>query len=262
MELFDTHCHLDLPRFDVDREEILNRCRNIGINHIVVPAIEQSGWSGLLALCAVHDGMLHAALGLHPMFVERLEESHLSLLEEAVREHHPVAIGEIGLDYHSGRQSRERQLALFDAQLEIAARAGLPLILHVRKAHDEVLERLRRHRIPGGVVHAFNGSLQQARRYLELGFRFGFGGAVTRPAARRLHRLVRELPLEALLLETDAPDMPPESHRGERNRPDYLVEILDAVARLRDEDPALIAQRTSASARELFGIPGRAGKRR
>ncbi len=259
MELFDTHCHLDLPLFDSDREEILQCCRRLGIAGIVVPAIERAGWGRLLEICARHRGVLHAALGLHPLFLERHEESHLTLLEERISAHRPVAIGEIGLDYHSGRQHGERQLALFEAQLEIAEQAGLPVILHVRKAHDDVLQCLRRRRLEGGVVHAFNGSLQQAERYLELGFRFGFGGAVTWPGAHRLHRLVRHLPLESLLLETDAPDMAPAAHRGERNRPDHLVEILAAVARLRGEDPALTAACTSAAARELFGLTGPAG---
>ncbi len=255
MELFDSHCHLDLPAFDPDRDAILAHCRRIGLNNIVIPGVTRERWGRLLTLCAQHRTMLHPALGLHPLFVEQHNESQLTELAEQIRRHRPVAVGEIGLDYYVDQPDRKRQLHYFEAQLEIATDAGLPVILHIRKAHDIALSCLRRKNVPGGVVHAFNGSLQQAEQYLALGFRLGFGGTVTHSGAHRLRRLVRQLPLHALLLETDAPDMPPAGHHGERNRPDYLPEILQSIAELCDEEPLRIARQTTLAARKLFALP-------
>ncbi len=256
MRLFDSHCHLDFPEFDADRDTILRHCRELGITGIVIPGVTQSGWARLCSLCATHRGLLHPALGLHPLFLEQHRESDLEKLAEEVRNRHPVAIGEIGLDYYVAGADRERQRDYFEAQLAIARDAGLPVILHVRKAHDMVLHILRRYRLKGGIAHAFNGSRQQAERYLELGFKLGFGGAVTYPRAKKLRRLVQELPLEGMVLETDAPDMTPVAHRGQRNQPDYLPEILEVVARLRQDSPDRIAAQTTENAITLFALRG------
>ncbi|HHL44990.1 MAG TPA: TatD family deoxyribonuclease [Gammaproteobacteria bacterium] len=254
MELVDSHCHLDLPAFDSDRDAILARCSEIGIKSIIVPGITRAGWDNLLSLCSRHSDMLYPALGLHPWFLSKQKEAELSELAEQLQRSHPVAVGEIGLDYYLPHQNRALQLNFFETQLDIAEDAGLPVILHVRKAHDTVLGCLRRRQLKGGVAHAFNGSLQQAEQYISLGFKLGFGGAVTYPGARKLRRLAQQLPLNALLLETDAPDMAPADHHGERNRPDHLPEILHTLAHLRDENPATIATRTTANARELFAL--------
>ncbi len=257
MKLFDSHCHLDFPAFDADREEILRDCREKGFTGIVVPGVTRDGWARICSLCSAHDDLLHPALGLHPLFVEQHKEEHLGALTGQIRRHRPVAIGEIGLDFYPPDIDRTRQRHYFESQLDIAQETGLPVILHVRKAHDAVLQALRRRRLKGGIAHAFNGSLQQAGQYLELGFKLGFGGAVTYPRARKLHRLVRELPLEGLVLETDAPDMVPITHRGERNQPGYLLEILDTIARIRDEAPRWIAARTAENVSQLLHLRSR-----
>ena len=254
MELVDSHCHLDLPVFDSDRDAILARCRETGIKNIIVPGITRAGWENLLSLCSRHSDILSPALGLHPWFLDRQKTAELSRLAEQIRHSHPVAVGEIGLDYYRPHPDRALQLNFFETQLDIAEDAGLPVVLHVRKAHDTVLGCLRRRQLKGGVAHAFNGSLQQAEQYISLGFKLGFGGAVTYPRARKLRRLAQQLPLSALLLETDAPDMAPADHHGKRNQPDYLPEILHTLAHLRDEDPAAIATRTTTNARELFAL--------
>jgi TatD DNase family protein len=166
-----------------------------------------------------------------------------------------IAIGEIGLDHHVAGLDPERQTWLLERQLAIARAAGLPVLLHVRKAHDEMLALLRRQPVPaGGIAHAFNGSLQQARQYLELGFKLGFGGMLTFERSRKLRRLATELPLDALVLETDAPDMTVASHHGERNSPEYLPEVLETLARLRDLEPSEVAGRTTANASEVLGV--------
>ncbi len=251
--LIDTHCHLDVDAFAADREQVLERARAAGVQAIVVPAIAAAGWCDLLALCDRHVG-LHPALGLHPVAVDAHRETDVGRLERAIADRRPVAIGEIGLDAIAGAHAMPRQRALFERQLAIARTAELPVLLHVRKAHDEVLSSLRRAGCRnGGIAHAFNGSLEQAKRYLDLGFRLGFGGMLTFERSRRLRRLAQALPLDAIVLETDAPDMTVASHRYQRNSPEYLPEILAALAEVRDADAAEIAAQTTANAVAVLG---------
>ena len=253
MELIDTHCHLDVGAFEADRDAVLAASRDAGLRGIVVPAIAAPGWPALRALCAAHAD-LHPAYGLHPVFVADHGDDDLVALEVQLAAGDAVAVGEIGLDHVVPGLDRDRQRALLDAQLAIAATAGLPVLLHVRKAHDAMLAALRRARVPGGIAHAFNGSLEQAGRYLDLGFRLGFGGMLTFERSRKLRKLARDLPPEALVLETDAPDMAVASHRGERNSPAYLPEVLTALAEVRDEAPEAVAAQTTRNAREVLRL--------
>ncbi len=254
VELVDTHCHLDVEDFDADRRAVIARARAAGVTCMVVPAIGRWNWEAVLALCAREPG-LHPALGLHPVYADRHADDDVAALERALAERRPLAVGEIGLDFYIRDADRARQRRLFEAQLACARDAGLPVILHVRKAHDAVLALLRRIRVRGGIAHAFNGSLDQARRYLDLGFRLGFGGMVAYERSRRLRALAAALPAEAIVLETDAPDLAGPRHRGERNSPEYLPEYLEALAQVRGEAPADLAARTTANAREALGLP-------
>jgi TatD DNase family protein len=253
MELIDTHCHLDVEEFDADRGEVLGRARAAGVAAILVPAIHAAGWPRLLALC---DGEpdLHPALGLHPIYLGQHREEDLAALERLIADRPPVAVGEIGLDYFVRELDRTRQQDLFGAQLDIAAAAGLPVVIHARKSHDQVLAALRRRRLVGGIAHAFSGSLQQAEQYVDLGFRLGFGGMLTFERSRRIRALARALPVEAIVLETDAPDLTVAAHRGERNSPEYLPDVLAALAEVRGEDPAALAVQTTRNARAVFGL--------
>lgn len=254
MQIFDTHCHLDSPAFDSDRNKVLANCRKQGVTHILVPAIERGGWDNLLRLCRLEKN-LYPALGLHPLFVEHHQSQHLEQLEHYLDEYHPPAIGEIGLDFFMAQVDRDRQLYFFSAQLDIASNAGLPVSLHIRKAHDQVLSLLRKHTVRGGFAHAFNGSLQQAQQYIDLGFKLGFGGTLTYAGSRKIRELARVLPLESIVLETDAPDMAVAAHRGQRNSPEYIIDCLNALAKLRDEDPAFIAEHTGKNAFLALGMP-------
>jgi TatD DNase family protein len=166
----------------------------------------------------------------------------------------PLAVGEIGLDFFLTELDRNRQQSIFEAQLQLAQAAQLPVLLHVRKAHDQVLATLRRIRVKGGIAHAFNGSLQQAQHYLELGFKLGFGGTLTYDRSSKIRQLAQELPVEAIVLETDAPDMVVAQHRGERNSPEYLTHVLSALAELRQMDAMTLAQQTTTNACEVLGI--------
>lgn len=253
MDLIDTHCHIDVEEFDPDRESVLAAARAAGVNRMVVPAVERSTWDGLLDLCQREPG-LYPTLGLHPVYLDHHTARDLEILREKVRTTPIVAVGEIGLDYFIEHPQRERQRELLEIQLDIAAQAALPVILHVRKAHDQVLAALREHPVSGGIAHAFNGSLQQAAQYIDLGFKLGFGGMLTYERSTRLRNLARELPLEALVLETDAPDLTVASHHGERNSPAYLPECLHALAEVREDDPEAIARATTANAMEVLRL--------
>ncbi len=253
MEIIDSHCHLDVTAFDADRGAVLQQARDVGVHGIVVPGVTAAGWDGLWELCAGEPD-LYPALGLHPVYLEAHNAADLGRLQGWLADHRPVAIGEIGLDYYLGELDRERQQALFEAQLELAREAGLPVILHVRKSHEQVLATLKRIRVPGGIAHAFNGSLQQAQQYMDLGFRFGFGGMLTYERSSRLRTLARQLPAEAIVLETDAPDMVVSRHRGERNSPEYLPQVLAALAGVRGEAKADLAAQTTANVRDVLGL--------
>ncbi len=253
MELFDTHCHLDVAEFDADRAQVLQRAREQGVKNMLVPAIDADHWDGLLRLCDEQPG-LYPALGLHPVFLEKHRVEHVTRLAQYVDIKRPVAIGEIGLDYFVRELDRDAQLQLFEAQLAVARDAKLPVVLHVRKAHDEVLSCLKKIPVPGGTVHAFNGSEQQARRYIDMGFKLGFGGTLTWDRSRKIRELARVVPIDSIVLETDAPDMVVAQHAGERNSPEYLVHCLQALAEVRDAAPEDIAAQTTANACTVFGL--------
>jgi len=261
MELIDTHCHLDMAAHFQQFERALGEARAAGVGKFILPGVTQAGWPRLMELCRKEQG-LFAAPGLHPLYLAHHHPRHLQELEELVRGSHldgcsrPVAIGEIGLDYYVDTTDRAAQQQLFEQQLKIAAAAQLPILLHVRKAHDQVLATLRRKHFPhGGFVHAFSGSLQQAGHFIKLGFAIGICGTITYDRARRIRKIASELPRESLVIETDAPDIPPASHWGESNHPAYLPEVLEALAALRGEPSEVTAQYTTANAKRVLGLP-------
>ncbi|MBS0195115.1 MAG: TatD family hydrolase [Proteobacteria bacterium] len=260
--LVDSHCHLDAPEFDTDRAAVLERAHAAGVSTLVIPAIAAHGWPKLRALCAENTG-LYPAYGLHPMYLAEHEDRHLAALRHVLRIGHPVAVGECGLDFHVEGLDAQRQQFYFEAQLKIAREFDLPVIVHARKAFDAVIATLRRIGNAGslagnplrGVVHSFSGSAEQARQLWKLGFHLGIGGPVTFERAQRLRRIVATMPIEFLLLETDAPDQPDALHRGQRNEPARLALVRDIVAELRGVDADELARATAANARRLFAIP-------
>lgn len=251
--LFDSHCHLDVEEFDADRTQVLAQARQAGVDEILVPAVKRSTWSQLIAFCS-DDPHLYPALGLHPVALAEHSQDDVDALATEVARSRPVAIGEIGLDWYVPGLDRERQQQLLEAQLDVAATAELPVVLHVRKAHDAMLLTLRRFKLHGGICHAFNGSLQQAERYIDMGFGLGFGGMLTYERSNHLRRLAAQLPLESIVLETDAPDMTVASHRYERNSPAYLPEVCLALAALRGESAQHVTDTTTANARRFLQL--------
>ena len=232
MEFFDTHCHLDFPEFDHDRDEVIAQCDQLGVKHILIPGVTAEKWPRVVRTAEMKD-TFYSALGLHPMFLDRHEEAHLDQLEVFLNKESSVAVGEIGLDFYVDGLDRKKQFMFFDAQLEIAKRHSLPVILHVRKAHDEVLKLLRQKKLVGGFVHAFSGSEQQAFQYIDLNFKLGFGGAVSYQRANKLRTILKNLSLTDFVLETDAPDMSPSTYKGGRNSPQYIPEIFELIVELR-----------------------------
>lgn len=254
MRLVDTHSHLDVAEFDGDRDAVVARARAAGVEAQVVPAIDHAGWPGLRAACAAHGG-LHAAYGLHPMFLSMHEAAHLDALGHWLERERPVAVGECGLDYYVEGLDREAQAFYFDAQLAIARTFDLPVVVHARRAVDAVIAAFRRHPGIRGVVHSFGGSIEQARQLWGLGIHLGIGGPVTYPRANTVRRVAASIPLEQLVLETDAPDQPLSAHRGERNEPARLVAVCAAIAELRGMDAADLAAATTRNATALFRFP-------
>ncbi len=255
MRLIDSHSHFDVADFDADRAEALARARAAGVAAQVVPAVEAATWPRLRAVCQAHPG-LHAAYGLHPMYLPAHRPEHLDALPGWIERERPVAVGECGLDFHVEGLDADAQRHYFVRQLEIARDFGLPVILHARRAVEETIATLRRLGGLRGVVHSYSGSPEQARQLWQLGFYLGIGGPVTYERARRLRRLVATMPLEQLLLETDSPDQPDAGWRGRRNEPARLRDVLRAVAALRGESEERIAEATTANAARLFGLPG------
>ncbi|WP_136797840.1 MULTISPECIES: TatD family hydrolase [Desulfosediminicola] len=248
MKLVDTHCHLDIERHFPDYETVIRGAEDVGVTDFVLAGVVRSGWSRMFMLGKSHS-QLHVAPGLHPMYLHQHQRADLVKLKALAGNGHCVAIGEVGLDYFVKNLDHKMQQELFEAQVDIAKTYNLPLLLHIRKAHDQVLATLRRKRFDnGGIVHAFSGSYQQACHFIKLGFTLGICGTVTYDRALKIRRLATELPLKALVLETDAPDIPPMSHRGENNLPEYLPEILDCLAELRSEGKDEIARQTSLNA--------------
>lgn len=251
--LVDSHNHLDVADFDADRAQVIARAQAAGVVAQIVPAITLAGFGRLREVCAAHPG-LRPAYGLHPMFIAEHALAHVDELRGWIERERPIAIGECGLDFFVEGLDRDRQRALFAAQLDLARDTGLPLIVHARHAVEEVIVTLQRIGGLRGVVHSFSGSEEQARRLWKLGFCIGIGGPLTYPRARRLRALVARMPVDFLLLETDAPDQPLSGHRGERNEPAFVAEVLAVAAALRGEDADAIAAATTRNACDLFGL--------
>ncbi len=260
--LIDTHCHLDAAEFDADRLEVAGRSWAAGVRSIVIPAVERGNFTVVRDLAHRIDGGAYA-LGIHPLYVARAQDSDLDALRAAVinalGDPRFVAIGEIGLDFFvpdiAAGEPRARQERFYDAQLALAAEFDLPVLLHVRRSQDIVLKYLRRRPgVRGGIAHAFNGSAQQADAFVERGFALGLGGAMTYPRALQIRRHAAGIGLDHLVLETDAPDIPPAWLHPpmRRNDPAQLPRIAQVLAELRGVDAAAIAQATSAAARRVL----------
>lgn len=263
----DTHCHLDAPEFGPSADDVVRRARDAGVAMLVVPAVEVANFDAVAGLAGRHG--LAYALGIHPLFVHRAQDEDLDRLQQALaaRRDDPrlVAVGEIGLDHFVPGLDRARQERFYAAQLRLARDAGLPVLLHVRRSADTLLKHLRRIPVPGGIAHAFNGSAVQAQAFADLGLRLGFGGTMTFERALQIRRLAASVPDHVPVLETDAPDIPPQwlYRRAEDRHPDssppppnepmHLPRMAETLAGLRSWTVPQTAAQTGANA--LAALP-------
>jgi len=269
MPWIDTHCHLDAAEFDADRDVVRQNAKSLGVETCVIPAVMASHFDEVRLLAHRHADAY--ALGIHPLYTPQAEDKDLASLDTHLHAHRDdprlVAVGEIGLDGFvpeiNTHEAFAKQTHFFEAQLQIAQRHQLPVILHVRRSADGLLKGLRQFPVAGGIAHAFNGSLQQAKLFIEMGFKLGFGGAMTYDRATKLRALATELPLSALVLETDAPDIPPhwiyttaeDREKGKaqgRNSPAELPRIATELAALRGISLQELAVATSENARQVL----------
>ena len=256
MDLIDTHTHLDFPDFDADRQALMAESRVLGVRQMVVLGVYQGNWQRVWELVQ-SDPDLHAAFGLHPVYLDDHRPEDLTELADwlsRLASHRQLcAVGEIGLDYFIETLDRERQQTLFDAQLQLAVDFNLPALIHVRRSHAAVIATLKRFRLKrAGIIHAFAGSKEEALEYIKLGFKLGLGGAATWPQALRMHRVLADLPLESVVLETDSPDMAPAMFPGQRNSPAHLPAICAALAQIMAISPEQLAAASTANACKLF----------
>ena len=269
MSWIDTHCHLDAAEFDADRDAVRQLAKTLGVKTCVIPAVMASHFDEVRLLAHRHADVY--ALGIHPLYTPQAENKDLATLDAYLHAHHDdqrlVAVGEIGLDGFvpeiNTPEAFAKQTYFFEAQLQIAQHHQLPVILHVRRSADGLLKGLRQFPVAGGIAHAFNGSLQQAKMFVEMGFKLGFGGAMSYDRATKLRALATELPLSALVLETDSPDIPPhwiyttaqDGEKGKsqgRNSPAELPRIASVLAELRGISLEELAATTSSNARQAL----------
>lgn len=249
--MIDSHCHLDFSCFDHDRSEILENCKKLSIDTIIVPGTQASQWQKQIELCQLYP-QLRFALGLHPYFLNAFDPTHLLQLNKLLNHYHSkiVALGEIGLDKHI-KVDWQLQMSVFEQQLALAKEKLLPVILHHRNSHNELIRILKTSKFTqGGVVHAFSGSLHEAQSYIDLGFKIGVGGGITYTRANKTRKTISQLPLASLVLETDAPDMPIKGKQGQRNSPEYLPKIVESLLTIRSESRLEVLQACSNNVHE------------
>lgn len=255
MGLVDAHCHFDFPVFDGRREEILARVRAAGVSDIVIPGVRRRDWERVEKTALAQAG-LHYCLGIHPWYVGEHVPEDLDALRDFLSTASPrcVALGECGLDRLKGNLSEQQPW--FEAQIAIAQDLGLPLVVHSVKTHDEVAATLKRKRFSGPVlIHGFSGSVEQGRKLVQLGCFIGIGGVITQERARKTRATVAVLPLESLVVETDAPDMAPAGVLKGRNSPEYLPRIIDALAEVRSEPTEVLLAALEVNVRRLYSWP-------
>ncbi len=257
MQFIDSHCHLDFSVFNNDRDQLIESARTKGVEKIIIPAVSRKNWQAVKILKESY-AIAEVAYGLHPMFMSQHKKAHLAelrlFLQASTEINRPIAIGECGLDFYIKDADKSTQIEIFVEQLKIASDFSLPVIIHARKSLDIILKYVRKFPELNGVIHSFSGSMQQAEICMNQGFLLGFGGPVTYTRATKLRKLVVELPLEGLLLETDAPDQPDSKHWGQRNVPANLIDIATVVAELRAINLSEVAHITTQNAKELFKL--------
>ncbi|KJY82253.1 deoxyribonuclease [Vibrio galatheae] len=255
MRLFDTHCHLDFDVFAADLDGHIDAAKQAGVERFVIPSIGPSNWRKVADLADQYSSIYYA-LGIHPYFIDPDSHTYQKQLRQLLTERPAqcVAVGECGLDAMVGID-RLRQEQIFVQQVELAQAFQLPLIIHIRKTHNRLLQLLKQYRFSyGGVIHGFSGSYQQAMQFVDMGFFIGVGGVITYPRASKTRQAIIQLPLESIVLETDSPDMPLNGHQGKENHPKMLAQIVSCLASLKGMSKQTVAERVWKNSNSAFGI--------
>ncbi len=250
--MIDSHCHLDFEAFDNDREQVLQRAADNNISDIIIPGTRKVYWQRIKTLSKQYP-QLHACYGLHPYWVNQHRDADLQLLSDYIDTNRPVALGECGLDFRPQQADKKTQLFFFEAQLDIASTYQLPVVIHSVNATEDVIRSIKKYNI-SGMIHSYSGSSEQARQLADLTFYISFSGSVTYGNAKKIRGAARDIPLNALLIETDAPDQPDQKNTGKRNEPAFLINTLKTIAEIREQPAGLIAEHTTENAKKLFGI--------
>lgn len=253
MHLIDSHCHLDDDRLDSNRLEVINAAREVGVEHFIVPATTQQRWPLLRKLQQTHSD-IHIAYGYHPMFMQQHTQTNMEQLESIITEHGAIAVGECGLDFFHSKCDENEQKSLFEQQLNVAQNLSIPIIVHSRKSLDIVISMLRKKQLVGGVLHSFSGSLQQAKQLNDLGFKLGIAATVCFDRAKKLQTIVKEIALDNIVLESDAPDQTGPDFKGQLNQPAFMHKQLYKVAELKKLNVDEVAKQTSLNVMHLFQI--------
>lgn len=251
--IIDSHCHLDFESFDDDRMQVLQRAADNNISDIVIPGTEKSHWPRITKLCKQYK-QLHACYGLHPYWVNQHKKQDIEDLSRYIENNTAVAIGECGLDFRPQQADKKKQLLFFEAQLNIAENHQLPLVIHSVNATETVIQCLKKFKNLRGMIHSFSGSAEQARQLIKLNFFISVSASVTYERAKKIRRVIRDIPLTSLLVETDAPDQPDQENYNKRNEPAFIVNTITAIARERQETFEDIARQSTINARKLFNI--------
>lgn len=252
VELFDSHCHLTAEQFDADRDEVIQRALDAGVTQMLTLATDVATSHAVIALAERFDGV-YAAVGIHPESVKDAQADDVDVLCTLAAHPKVVAIGEIGLDYYWDKTTAELQQKFFEKQLALAAELNLPVAIHDREAHEAVMGTLRQAKNTRGVLHAFSGNLEMAQEAIGLGLVVSFGGPITFKNNKHAPDLIRVLPLEKVLIETDSPYLTPHPYRGKRNEPSYVKLVAQGIANLRGLRDTEVAAQTTKNARALFG---------
>ncbi len=252
MKLVDAHCHLDFECFDGDRDAVIQRAHDAGVQNIIIPGVKSLHWQRISQLC--EQAQLHACYGIHPYFVAQHSTDDLNLLAQTLATHQNVALGECGLDYREGQPDKQLQITFFTAQLEIAQAQHKPVVIHSVRATEDVIRILKDYSKLTGMIHSYSGSFAQARQLIDMGFYISLGGSISYERASKLRKLAANMPLDSLLIETDAPDQPDVAHAEMRNEPAYLRNVLDGLAELRNDTTQSIAEQTSRNSKQLFQL--------
>lgn len=251
--IIDSHCHLDFEIFDADRSEVLLRAKDNNVSDIIIPGTEMRHWERIKQLSQKFQ-QLHACYGLHPYWINQHNKSDIEGLENYIDNNRPVALGECGLDFRPEQADRKTQLYFFEAQLDIAEKSKLPVVIHSVKATEQVIQIIKKYRNLNGMIHSFSGSIEQAKQLIDLNFYISISGSVTHNNAKSLKKVVKEIGLTSLLVETDAPDQPDRVNKGKRNEPAFLINTVNAISEIKEETEVIVAEQTSINAKKLFNL--------